>query len=127
MKTTRTTILDAARTAGDEAAAREYDALTPETARKLRSDIVPDYAADVARAIVAAAFGLDSEDVRGTRIAQLATETWSRAFRAAWPAEDVARLAMSIEPDGFDFEAHRATYEDMSEEALFARAVHVAP
>ena len=89
----RTEIIRNACTAGTEAAAVEYDALTPGTARALRSDVVPDYAGDAARVIVSAAFGLDSEDVRGTRIERAATQAWAEAFRAAWPAEDVARLA----------------------------------
>lgn len=96
----RTEIIRNARTAGTEAAAVEYDALTPETARALRSDVVPDYAADAARVIVSAAFStadcpLDCEDVRGTRIVDAATQAWAEAFRAAWPAEDVAALAAS--------------------------------
>lgn len=74
----RTEIIRNARTAGTEAAAVEYDALTPETARALRSDVVPD-----------------SEDVRGTKIVDRATQAWAEAFRAAWPAEDVAALAAS--------------------------------
>ena len=89
----RTEIIRSACTAGTEAAAVEYDALTPETARALRSDVVPDYAADAARAIVSAAFGLDSEEVRGTKIVDRATDAWASAFRAAWLAEDVAALA----------------------------------
>jgi hypothetical protein len=94
-----TTILALATMAGEEAAGREYDALTPETARALLrrgSDIVPDFAAAAARVIAAAELGiLDSADLRGTRIAKLAEEVWSSAFRAAWPAEDVAALAAS--------------------------------
>lgn len=96
--TTRTEILASARTAGIEAAALCYDALTPETARALRSDVVPDYAGDAARVIVSAAFStaarpLDCEDVRGTRIVDVATQAWAEAFRAAWPVADVAALA----------------------------------
>jgi hypothetical protein len=93
MKTTRTEILRNARTAGETAAAIEYDSLTPETARALRSDIVPDYAGEAAREIAASAFGLDSADLRGTRIERAATQAWAEAFRASWPSEDVAALA----------------------------------
>jgi hypothetical protein len=99
MTTTRTAILQNARIAGETAAAIEYDSLTPETARAILrrgSDIVPDYAGEAARVIAAAELGiLDSADLRGTRIAKLAEEVWSSAFRAAWPAEDVAALAAS--------------------------------
>lgn len=89
----RTTIIRNARTAGETAASIEYDALTPKTARVLRSDIVPDYASDAAREIAASALGLDSADLRGTRIERVATKAWASAFRSAWPAEDVAELA----------------------------------
>ena len=91
-----TTILALATMAGEEAAKREYDALTPETARALLrrgSDIVPDYAGEAAREIAASAFGLDSADLRGTRIERAATQAWAEAFRASWPSEDVAALA----------------------------------
>lgn len=94
--TTRTAILVSARAAGEAAASICYDALTPETARTLRSDVVPDYAGDAARDVVAAAFGLDASAVRGTRIARLATEAWAAAFRASWPADDVAALAAQV-------------------------------
>lgn len=94
--TTRAAILSDARTAGEAAASLCYDALTPETARALRSDVVPDYAEEAAREVVAAAFGLDASDVRDTRIARLATEAWAAAFRAAWPAGDVAALAAQV-------------------------------
>ena len=94
MKTTTIrTILQNARIAGETAAAIEYDALTPETARALRSDIVPDYAGEAAREIAASALGIDSADLRGTRIERVATKAWASAFRSAWPAEDVAELA----------------------------------
>ena len=89
----RTTIIRNARTAGETAAAIEYDGLTPETARALRSDVVPDYAGDAAREIAASALGIDSADLRGTRIERVATKAWASAFRSAWPAEDVAELA----------------------------------
>jgi hypothetical protein len=92
-----TTILALATMAGEEAAGREYDALTPETARAILrrgSDIVPDFADAAARVIAAAELGiLDSADLRGTRIERAATQAWAEAFRAAWPAEDVAVLA----------------------------------
>lgn len=94
--TTRTAILVSARAAGEAAASICYDALTPETARTLRSDVVPDYAGDAARDVVASAFGLDAAAVRDTRIADRATEAYARAFRAAWPAEDVAALAAQV-------------------------------
>ena len=116
MHTIAVRILESASVAGTEAAAFSYDALTPETARALLrragSDVVPDYADEAAREIVRASCArtVRDADLRDTRIAILATEAWARAFRAAWPAEDVARLAMTIEPDGFDFEAHRASY-----------------
>jgi hypothetical protein len=94
MTTTRTAILQNARIAGETAAAIEYDALTPETARALRSDVVPDYAGEAARIEAASVLGIaDPSDLRGTRIERAATEAWARAFRAAWPAEDVAALA----------------------------------
>ena len=90
-----TTILALATMAGEEAADREYDALTPETARALRSDVVPDYAGEAARKIVRSqvAKNVRDADLRDTRIATLATQAWAEAFRAAWPAEDVAALA----------------------------------
>lgn len=97
-----TTILALATMAGEEAAGREYDALTPETARALLrragSDVVPDYADEAAREIVRAqlARNVRDADLRDTRIAILATEAWARAFRAAWPAEDVAALAAQV-------------------------------
>jgi hypothetical protein len=97
------TILDTARAAGEAAASFEYDALTPETARALLkrgSDIVPSYAGEAGREIAAAALGVGAAALRDTRIATLATEAWSRAFRAAWPAEDVAALAAQDESDG---------------------------
>lgn len=125
MHTIAVRILENAAAAGTEAAAFSYDCLTPETARRLvarGSDIVPDFADAAARVIAAAELGiLDSAKLRDTRIATLAQEVWSESFRAAWPAADVAALAMSIKPDGFDFDAHRASYEDMSEEELFAQ------
>ena len=93
MSTTIRTILRNARTAGETAASIEYDALTPETARALRSDVVPDYAGEAAREIAASALGLDSADLRGTRIERAATQAWAESFRGAWPAEDVAELA----------------------------------
>mgnify|MGYP000113615141 FL=1 len=97
MHTVAVKILESAAVAGTEAAAFSYDCLTPETARRIvarGSDIVPDFADAAARVIAAAELGiLDSADLRGTRIAKLAEEVWSSAFRAAWPAEDVAALA----------------------------------
>ena len=96
-----TTILALATMAGEGAAEREYDALTPETARALLrrgSDIVPDFAAEAGRAIVAEQFRTDyPEDLRDTRIVTLATQAWAAAFRAAWPAEDVAALAAQVD------------------------------
>ena len=92
-----TTIIALATMAGEGAAEREYDALTPETARALLrrgSDIVPDFAAEAGRAIAAEQFRIaEPSDLRGTRIATLATQAWAEAFRTAWPAEDVAALA----------------------------------
>lgn len=93
MSTTIRAILRNARVAGETAASIEYDSLTPETARALRSDVVPDYAGDAAREIAASALGLDSAGLRGTRIERAATQAWASAFRSAWPAEDVAELA----------------------------------
>lgn len=98
-KATIAAILASATMAGETAAEVEYDALTPETARALLrragSDVVPDYADEAAREIVRAscARNVRDADLRDTRIAILATEAWARAFRAAWPAEDVAALA----------------------------------
>ena len=92
-----TTILALATMAGEEAAGREYDALTPETARALLrrgSDVVPDYAGEAARVEAATQLKIaDPADLRGTRIERVATQAWAAAFRAAWPAEDVAALA----------------------------------
>jgi hypothetical protein len=92
-----TTILALATMAGEEAAGREYDALTPETARAILrrgSDIVPDYAGEAARIEVASQFKIaDPSSLRGTRIERAATQAWAEAFRAAWPAEDAAALA----------------------------------
>jgi len=91
-------ILENARIAGETAAAIEYDALTPETARALRSDVVPDYAAEAARIVASVVLGIAEPAVlRGTRIERAATQAWASAFRAAWPAEDVAALAAQIE------------------------------
>ncbi len=98
-KATIAAILASATMAGETAAEVEYDALTPETARALLrragSDVVPDYADEAAREIVRASCArtVRDADLRDTRIAILATEAWARAFRAAWPAEDVAALA----------------------------------
>ena len=92
-----TTILALATMAGEEAAKREYDALTPETARALLrrgSDIVPDYAGEAARIEAAAQLKIaEPAALRGTRIERAATQAWANAFRAAWPAEDAAALA----------------------------------
>jgi hypothetical protein len=97
MHTIAARILESARVAGTEAAAFSYDCLTPETARRIvarGSDIVPDFADAAARVIAAAELRiLDSADLRGTRIERAATQAWAEAFRAAWPAEDVAVLA----------------------------------
>ena len=99
MTTTRTAILQNARIAGETAAAIEYDALTPETARALRSDVVPDYAGEAAREIAASVLGIaDPAELRGTRIERRATQAWAEAFRAAWPAEQIAALAAG-QPD----------------------------
>lgn len=81
---------------GETAARIEYESLTPETARALLAsgrDIVPDYAEEAAREIASATLGCPLRAVRDTRIAARLTDAWSRAFRAAWPAEDVVKLA----------------------------------
>ena len=88
-----TTIIALATMAGTEAAFVEYDALTPETARALRSDVVPDYAEEAAREIVAAWLKITPAEARDTRIATRATQAWASAFRASWPAKSVAALA----------------------------------
>ncbi len=141
MHTIAAEIIRNATAAGDAAAGIEYDSLTPETARAILrrgSDVVPDYAREAGEIGVCAAFSerFSREDVRDTRIATLAAEAWAKAFRAAWPAEDVAALAAQAEPGQVlselralraergatdSFEAHRASYEDMSEEQLFSR------
>lgn len=118
MHTIAADILRRAATAGQIAAQTEYDAFTPETARALLrrgSDVVPSYASEAAEIEVTAAFGerYSRQDVRDTRLATLATEAWARAFRDAWPAEDVVKLAAQIEP------GDRGAYEDETEEELF--------
>lgn len=130
------TIIKHATLAGETAADVEYDSLTPETARKLLAsgrDIVPDYAREAAEVIVCAAFSerYSREDVRDTRIATLATQAWSKAFRNTWRGEDVVTLAAQDDilatlrrqraaAGATDtFEDHRATYEDETEEELF--------
>jgi hypothetical protein len=95
-----TTILALATMSGEEAADRDYDALTPETARALLrcgTDIVPDYAREAVRGICEGATGLPASDFRDTRIETLATETWARAYRAAWPASGVVDLAAQVD------------------------------
>ena len=58
------------------------------------SDIVPDYAGEAARVEAASQLKIaEPSDLRGTRIERAATQAWAAAFRAAWPAEDVAALA----------------------------------
>lgn len=94
----RTLILALASEAGTAAAFVEYDALTPETARRTPANHVPDYAEEAAIEIVRARLcpNVRSADLRGTKIVGLALSAWSSAFSESWPVADVAALAAQV-------------------------------